>query len=1581
MTPSIIYNFTRFNVNNGGRWSDGMIAPHAGFLPCSEIAVCLETGYTSKVSDRVFSLSGEWEVALADERSETFVSEKATFVSATVPDSVPAYALFDNPEGKCFVYRKEFEIFNPGYKNTVYFERVGGSFEVYLNGEPIGASRLGYGEFDLGKAAVKGNNVLVVRVASDASGRKVDPARDEAEGIFGDVKLIVRKDAYLKDYTFLSSRDGLDSVGRLKLYAEAGENVRACVVLADGEEIISETETVFVNGEAEAVFSGKFNIYSAEKPYLYDVYVRILDGEEEKECSVTRIGFAPTETDGDGFILDGTPIELKGAVYYPDGVKDYRDELNIMKSFNMNAVWVRGVCTSDFYDACAETGMYVINEIPFARETVRKEKMSKHRAVADADGYMASVAERLAAVSAAYPCVIAYAFGKMTDSPEGKANAELIAKEYAKPVAGINFGAVPSYADGARPIVAFIPADKLTPEGAEALLRDKECAGVFVDAYRAEDGTSGLFDLNNIESKNAIIVKYVFRPYTASLADNRTLFITNTKSFGGSDGLTVTLSKVNGGKEEAIQRISPVIAAGQTREYGIYLGEYDEHTKIRVRYEENGAHIATETLSPRFDDELPEYRESLKGVNYEYEVVNKEFNLNKIEENVLPARSAFVPCSSEKVCNAGDNDTGSGASDRTFTLSGEWDFAYFAENAPTNFGGDGMKWEKIKLPATWESAGYEKFAYSYGYPFEANIKKFEIKDNRENKNSAGIYRKFINVADGEYGHILSFGKVNGSIELQINGRYVGYSMTGSAEFDISEFLRLGENEIVVIVKKWTPAAFLYGADGFLASGIIGDVSLIKYRKSSLFDYDFKTKKEGKVYSALLSLKFFTAEPGKCKVELKKGGRTVYENVCEKQGGVAELEIKDEFVQYDTETCETYDLFVKVVENGFVTECTKLNVGFNEINVIGDTAYYNGEPVKIRGIVYNAVYNASGEPLGAEDVRRDLGLIKAYGFNAVMPTGYVAPGFVSAARKIGLFVIGGAGIDTEAAGAKGAKNRDAVINEKAFGKLIEKTVLNAYTRDKNACNVPMFFIAENGDAERVAKCVSELKKFTEKPVFCYGTKSGDGIIADFPAVNDVVDLINEAAGKKPLFLARYALSTGIGCATMNAYEDLISSTPCCMGGCVAYFVDEVIGGEGRKACGIFTADRQPYAGAEFIKYLYRPIRSEVIEGATAIELTNTRRVLSTDDLTVRLNVVVDGKAMSGTMLDVNVLPGETKRYDIFVGHIEGDMFLDVEYYSKKTGALLYTEQHELNNTMKVISPEKGVNPLICTELFDYLDIEFDCGSVRFNKRLGSISRYVLQGKELLKSDSVQKGGNGFVNNIRRPFVRNLNGKTPVVTSKVRDFECDYNKEGTFGSVHVNIENILSLDGKESYIVQDKYIVDASGAIEIFSVLTPLRRGLPVMDCFGKQIRFNNAFGNVIYYGNGEGDNYIDMCEHTRVGLFGLNVDKTFEKLPVLQECGNRTNVRCAVIRDNDGDGVVISARKVPFQMRISPYSDKQIAEAFVSGEKPSQSGVYVDVNAFVSGIGSSENGYPLPQYVICSGEHFLHFDFIPLSACK
>lgn len=69
----------------------------------------------------------------------------------------------------------------------------------------------------------------------------------------------------------------------------------------------------------------------------------------------------------------------------------------------------------------------------------------------------------------------------------------------------------------------------------------------------------------------------------------------------------------------------------------------------------------------------------------------------------------------------------------------------------------------------------------------------------------GIYRKLINIDDTEKVHIITFLGVISSLDLYVNGNFVGYSegAHNSAEFNISKYLVKGENEIIASVSKWS----------------------------------------------------------------------------------------------------------------------------------------------------------------------------------------------------------------------------------------------------------------------------------------------------------------------------------------------------------------------------------------------------------------------------------------------------------------------------------------------------------------------------------------------------------------------------------------------------------------------------------------------------------------------------------------------------------------------------------------------------------------------------------------------------------
>jgi beta-galactosidase len=188
--------------------------------------------------------------------------------------------------------------------------------------------------------------------------------------------------------------------------------------------------------------------------------------------------------------------------------------------------------------------------------------------------------------------------------------------------------------------------------------------------------------------------------------------------------------------------------------------------------------------------------------------------------------------------------------------------------------------------------------------------------------------------------------------------------------------------------------------------------------------------------------------------------------------------------------------------------------------------------------------------------------------------------------------------------------------------------------------------------------------------------------------------------------------------------------------------------------------------------------------------------------------------------------------------------------------------------------------------------------------------------------------------------------------------------------------IKIKRKPGFMIRDEFTVYGNGTIEFASQLFPLRNKLPAIDCFGRQIRMKNGFGNIAYYGRGK-DSYPDSYRHTLMGLHRQTIDKVGEEYSLCQECGNRLDVHYTAVTDDEGDGLMFVAREVPYQLKMSRISNIETASGYNRGEAPRQSGVYLDISAMVSGIGNTNDGLPLPQYLVKPAEHSLKFAVMPI----
>ncbi|MDR1060906.1 MAG: DUF4981 domain-containing protein [Clostridiales bacterium] len=112
-------------------------------------------------------------------------------------------------------------------------------------------------------------------------------------------------------------------------------------------------------------------------------------------------------------------------------------------------------------------------------------------------------------------------------------------------------------------------------------------------------------------------------------------------------------------------------------------------------------------------------------------------------------------------------------------------------------------------------------------------------------NPVGTYMRTVDIDAADIGNtrfIITFLGVESGFYLYVNGAPVGYGEDSytSCEFDITEFVKAGENLIAAQVYRWTTGSYLENQDIVNYSGIYRDVYITKQPKVSIFDYRVDT---------------------------------------------------------------------------------------------------------------------------------------------------------------------------------------------------------------------------------------------------------------------------------------------------------------------------------------------------------------------------------------------------------------------------------------------------------------------------------------------------------------------------------------------------------------------------------------------------------------------------------------------------------------------------------------------------------------------------------------------------------------------
>ncbi|HHU42988.1 MAG: glycoside hydrolase family 2 TIM barrel-domain containing protein [Bacillota bacterium] len=971
-------------------------------------------------------------------------------------------------------------------------------------------------------------------------------------------------------------------------------------------------------------------------------------------------------------------------------------------------------------------------------------------------------------------------------------------------------------------------------------------------------------------------------------------------------------------------------------------------------------------------------------------VMNLPKNFKVYQKNRLSPRTFFIPFESREQCDRAGILDAIEKSGKVLSLNGLWDFAFYEKGKiPSKIYTQKIKFIKINVPSCWQAEGYGKPLYlKEKYPFNCKPPAIPFKKpvgiyydgkSRENikvfdeYNHAAIYRKTFEIEDRDKNFIISFLGVSSAFELYLNGEFVGYSegSHNTAEFDLTNKIWMGKNEILVVVYRWCNGSYLESHDMFEKSGIFRDVLLFVHEKSYIHNFDYSTQpiEDGRFrFESCIEVKNF--ENLKLRVVLEDNKDIKYQKELDIQDEKTLVVFEDSFKLYSAEEPYLYSLYISLIKNDREIECVSKKVGFRHVEIQAKRLLYNGKPIVIKGVNYIESHPETLKSKTFDLFKKDLEFIKQYNLNAIQFVYPPHPIMLDLCDEIGLYVISHADINTSGTKFSPFYRPNLISGDTKWFEHIKDRIERMVLSQKSNVSVTIWSMSSqmgNGECQHLA--YDYIKELSSLPVQ-YELQGKPRCKCDIyvlkdPEITELKSYIEKS--DKPIVISSFNSSIGNSCGGLKEYMDIFLNEDKLIGGCVWQFYDNAPINIRKNVkditlnsdfylsySGYFNIQRQPYPSALSLKHCFRPLRARLIDDDT-LEIFNTNSFRDSSYVDIKLRVTEDGKVRSVVPLKTSIKPWEKRCYDIFIGHKDGDIFLNIDYFDKDN-FLIASEQLEVNSQIDELRIP-AVGKLEIKESEEKLDIKFKGGEIVFDKNRGFVLNYTVNGVDFLVTSPFRSNFTNLYTDITRPSNENskYNPKPINIVQKNFSYKLERDFNNNIKKAEIAISNALYIKNKEAFLSNDIYMVYPNGRVDVFVSLQKLKDVKFDLKRFGKTVKMPSEFQNVIYYGRGPVENYADIKEHAPIDIYTNRVSELNSKYPKPQLSGNRSDTRYAMLINDKGEGLMFYAIASPFNFSVSEYSDIAITKAETYDDLPTSSYLYVHIDAELEGVGSFGKG--------------------------
>ena len=537
------------------------------------------------------------------------------------------------------------------------------------------------------------------------------------------------------------------------------------------------------------------------------------------------------------------------------------------------------------------------------------------------------------------------------------------------------------------------------------------------------------------------------------------------------------------------------------------------------------------------------------------------------------------------------------------SLDGTWNFQLLAHpDAPMG------NWQKLNVPVLWTMVdGEQPFGDKPIYT-NTQMPWDHFAPTVPEDNPTGIYERIFTISDN-LAHkrvVLHIGATESVHILYINGVEVGAGKDShlASEYDITKFVKAGDNTVRIKVIKWSDATYIEDQDQWWHGGIsrsiklyftdkvfierlyatptlladnktgnlrvrahinsIDNQSFVNYKLQVRISGKSKAKAEAKVIEK--SAPKWTEKT----IEEFEAGEdffqaTYWDGAMPKAAkkawlatepiipGPLDFSVKLPVLPWSAESPTLYDVeYVLTDPSGKVVQTATQRVGFRRVEIKGNELLLNGQPIIFYGINRHDFNKRTGRVISKDDYRADLLALKKYNFNAVRTSHYPNdPAFLDLCDELGFYVIDEANIETH------AFQNQLCDDQKYLSQWVDR-IARIVQRDIHHASAVMWSLGnESGAGLNHRAAAAYVRSFdSTRPLHYEGAIRGDWtanfdltdvVVPMYPSISAIISYAKSKKAKRPLIMCEYSHAMGNSNGTLKEYWDAIHSLKGLQGG--------------------------------------------------------------------------------------------------------------------------------------------------------------------------------------------------------------------------------------------------------------------------------------------------------------------------------------------------------------------------------------------------------------------------------------------------